>query len=55
MSITDLTGKTVLEKKIRLVSGDNLLHIDVENLPRGSYIITLISTDGKSVCKFVKL
>jgi hypothetical protein len=55
MSITDLTGKTVLEKEIRLLSGDNLLHIDVENLPRGSYIITLISTGGKSVCKFVKL
>ncbi len=54
--VSDITGKTIISKVMNVVSGDNLLPIDVANLANGTYTVKVICADGceTAIQKFVK-
>lgn len=54
--VSDITGKTIISKVMNVVSGDNLLPIDVANLANGTYTVKAICADGceTAIKKFVK-
>lgn len=54
--ITDITGKTVLQKAVTLETGNNVLPFNITGLTNGTYFIKLInSSNGETpVMKFLK-
>lgn len=54
ITITDIAGKTLLEKDTMLHKDENTLSLDVKELPKGIYFLTLDSEYGISVKKISK-
>jgi hypothetical protein len=56
ISITDLTGKVILQRSTQLVSGDTYERINVQSLAAGTYLVKMITANGveTTVQKFVK-
>ncbi len=54
--VTDIAGKILMQKPATVISGDNVLSINVRQLPSGSYMIKAICANGceTTVSKFVK-
>ena len=54
--VTDVSGKTVLNKNITSIKGETITQLNVSQLAAGTYFIKLINADGseKTVSKFVK-
>jgi hypothetical protein len=54
--ITDVAGKVIKQQAHRLIAGDNMLQVDVANLPKGSFFIKAICNNGcmTAVSKFIK-
>jgi hypothetical protein len=54
--VTDVTGKVVMNKAYSIAVGDNLVDLNVSNLPAGSYFIKAVCTNGCETIttKFVK-
>jgi hypothetical protein len=51
-----MTGKVVLQQRKAVVSGDNLLQLNVQTLSQGSYLLKAICANGceTAVSKFMK-
>jgi hypothetical protein len=47
--IHDITGKTIINKNISLVQGSNNINVDVNNLEKGLYIITLFDSNNNRI------
>ena len=55
ISITDITGKTIYNKKaLDPVQGLNISTVDLSGLPAGMYVITLLSDKGANSSRIVK-
>jgi Secretion system C-terminal sorting domain len=53
--IHDITGANVAKQNVKLIAGNNLIHIDANKLAAGTYTITAINSDGdKRIIRFVK-
>ncbi len=54
--VTDIAGKTVMQRSSEIFTGDNKLELNVARLQSGSYMIKVVSEGGSqtSVSKFVK-
>ena len=54
--IHDITGKTIINKNISLVQGSNNINVDVNNLEKGLYVITLFDSNNNrmGISKFSK-
>ncbi len=54
---TDMAGKVLKLQNAGLTAGDNLVKLNVSNLPSGSYLVKVICSDGceTAIKKFVKL
>lgn len=54
--ITDVLGKTIMQKTEQLVSGDNTVSLNVAHLAPGNYTLKAVSTNKQQtiVKKFVK-
>ncbi len=56
ISVYSITGRLVKQiKKVNMASGENEVSIDSEDLPKGTYIIKLISGKQNQSVKFIKL
>jgi ribosomal protein S6 len=56
VQVTDLMGRTYLQKVSLVKTGDNELNYDIKELPRGSYIIRAIqSTNNAQPKQFSKV
>ncbi len=55
MVVTDLSGKKVMTRTMNIVSGPNMLDIPMNNVSRGSYIVTLQLGEETIVRKINKL
>ncbi len=55
--ITDLAGKIVKQIPFRLLSGDNIILLKLEDLSKGTYVLKIVCNNGceKAVSKFVKM
>ncbi|TZF83119.1 T9SS type A sorting domain-containing protein [Pedobacter sp. BS3] len=53
LTVTDISGKKVLEKKIRLVNG-NAVYQEPFNQPQGIYVVSLKTSKEQAVLKFGK-
>ena len=56
LTITDMTGKTVMQQNIQLTMGDNNVALNTQSLNAGNYIIKLTCAEGceSSISRFVK-
>ena len=56
LEIRDLAGKVVMQQATRIINGDNILSLDVNALPSGSYFIKAVGANGSQtrVSKFIK-
>jgi len=53
--VSNITGKTVLQRTVDLREGeDNILAINVEDIPRGVYVIAIQNETHQSVTKLIK-
>lgn len=54
--VSDITGKAIVTQVVNVISGDNTLQLDVNNLAKGTYTIKAICADGceTAIRKFVK-
>ncbi len=53
-SITDATGRVILQKDFLISSGKNMLNVDISDLTAGIYLITLNTSDTTVAKKFVR-
>lgn len=44
--VSDITGKAIITQTMNVISGDNTLQLDVNNLAKGTYTIKAICADG---------
>ncbi|MBP6827690.1 MAG: choice-of-anchor B family protein [Saprospiraceae bacterium] len=51
--MTDITGRPVLQDRYHCIEGSNLLNIDVHDLAKGTYIISLRTVQGLHVQKVI--
>lgn len=56
LMITDLEGKTLINKPAKLVTGDNNILVNISGLASGTYIIKTVCSNGceTGISKFVK-
>lgn len=54
VEVSNLFGQTALERQYRLVQGDNLINLDLNALPSGSYVVSVLTDTGKAAIKIVK-
>lgn len=47
--VMDVNGKTVMQEQLELLEGVNTIKIDVDNLPAGSYFISIGEETGKLI------
>jgi hypothetical protein len=52
--LKDLSGKTMLNQELLVEPGQNRLHLDVDRLPTGVYLVQVVSKDGFKTVKWVK-
>ncbi len=54
--VTDLSGKTLLNKVINIINGESDTSLNVSHLTAGTYLLKMLSADGREtvVKKFVK-
>ncbi len=53
--VSDISGKQLNKQRVNLISGNNLLPLNVRNLPAGTYQVTGLTADGVSkTLRFVK-
>jgi Secretion system C-terminal sorting domain len=52
--VTDITGRTLVDKNITTRNGNNIVPVSIKSLPRGTYFIKL-SGDKNQVKQFMKL
>lgn len=53
--LTDLSGKTILQKNINLLQGVNTVEIDqLQSLAAGTYILNLVSAQNKTSIRVIK-
>ncbi|RYF87816.1 MAG: T9SS type A sorting domain-containing protein, partial [Chitinophagaceae bacterium] len=53
--VSDLSGKQLNKQRVNLISGNNLLPLNVRNLPAGTYQVSGLTADGVSrTLRFVK-
>jgi len=53
--VSDLSGKQLNKQRVTMIAGNNLLPINVSNLPAGTYQVTGITADGAiRTLRFVK-
>ncbi len=55
MSITDISGKSILTKSISVIQGNNNLPVNVNSIAGGAYIIKVQLGDDLVIRKFTKL
>jgi hypothetical protein len=55
VQVTDISGKVVVRNTYTSSIGDNLLKIDVSNLTRGNYIVTIVNGGTTQTAKLNKL
>lgn len=55
MTIMDVSGKKVYERKFTVGDGSNIFNIDVSNMASGTYIIKVVLDEQSLVKKFTKL
>jgi Secretion system C-terminal sorting domain len=53
LMITDMIGKVLLQKEVTLNSQMNELNLATENLRKGSYLVTIIDSDGRTTMPLV--
>jgi hypothetical protein len=53
MLLTDLAGRILMEKEIRLMTGNNLHMIDVSQLTKGLYLLTIQSSEYSYTLKVI--
>ncbi len=41
LSLTDVTGRTLIVQSIMCIAGENLFEIELENLSKGLYIVKI--------------
>jgi len=54
ITISDIIGHTLKEKKIKIEKGVSLIQIDVSSLSNGLYICIVNSENRKTTLKFIK-
>lgn len=55
MLITDVNGKSIMQRNMNLEAGSNTMPVDISGLPGGTYLVRMISSTGEvSTGKFVK-
>ena len=54
LAITDLSGRKVIDSKIKLSKGINQPSIDISKLPKGLYVVSLLENSSASATKFIK-
>ena len=55
LNLLDSSGRLVRTLvKARMPAGDQKLHNDVRDLPKGSYLVEWVTPEGRSVARFVR-
>lgn len=56
LMVTDLTGRVMLQQPVQIVTGENLLPLNIQTLAQGIYLIKVLCNDGceTTVKRFVK-
>ncbi|MEO8147802.1 MAG: choice-of-anchor J domain-containing protein [Bacteroidia bacterium] len=54
VSVTDITGRTLIEKQFNALAGTNSLKLPVKQLTAGVYFLNVSDLQGKRVVKFTK-
>lgn len=52
--VSDITGKIIQRKNVRLIEGENMTEIDLNRLQKGMYLISLKTTNGLTTQKVIK-
>lgn len=54
INLTDLYGRTIQTQQVQLIEGQNQIHVDMKDIARGTYIVTLATETQKSLVKISK-
>jgi hypothetical protein len=54
LEVFDMMGKQVISKNLGSVNGDNRVSLPIESLPSGVYLLSLSTSKGQQVVKWVK-
>ena len=56
ISVHSLLGETLMTRSVNILEGENLLDIDLQNLPSGNYVVRVATENGAgAVLKLVKI
>ncbi|HEX5154116.1 MAG TPA: T9SS type A sorting domain-containing protein [Parafilimonas sp.] len=55
LSVTDMSGKTIISKSTLAAKGENIIQLDISHLSSGSYIVKAVFENGRTAeKKFIK-
>lgn len=54
LTISDMTGKVIFTKNLNLITGNNVINIDLSDISNGMYNMTIVSGSNSETVRFVK-